>query len=151
MLRGGGGVLTQKIFGLNGFKSCNSRQKKENALENNKARVGKLDPFHDLDKKEWPCHNEHWIWKYEYLLYVCKILASDASKKKIDNNKINTTVRPPLLPCKPLHKSPPLTNLRGGGGGPDPRSPLWIRARLLLTVSRYTNYMRVFVNCTVLF
>ena len=25
----GGGVLPQKIFGLNGFKSCNSRQKKK--------------------------------------------------------------------------------------------------------------------------
>ena len=45
--KGGGGFLPQKIFGLNGFKSCNSRQKKKMPL---KVRVGKLDPFHDLDK-----------------------------------------------------------------------------------------------------
>ena len=35
--------------------------------------------------------------------------------------KIKTTFRPPLLPKHPC-KTPPLTNLRGGGG-PDPRSP----------------------------
>ena len=42
------GVLPQKIFSLNGIKSCNSRQEKyENAL---KARDWKLDSCHNLDK-----------------------------------------------------------------------------------------------------
>ena len=36
--------------------------------------------------------------------------------------KIKTSVGPPLLPIKPPHKTPPLTNLRGRGG-PDHRSP----------------------------
>ena len=36
------------------------------------------------------------------------------------NNKIKTTIGPPLLRLKHPHKTPPLTNLRGG---PDPRSP----------------------------
>ena len=40
-------------------------------------------------------------------------------------NKIKTTFGPPILPIKPPHKTPPLTNLRGG---PDPGPPLWIRA-----------------------
>ena len=35
-------------------------------------------------------------------------------------NKIKTTFGTPLLPIKYPHKTPPLTNLRGG---PDPRSP----------------------------
>ena len=59
--------------------------------------------------------------------YFSIILASKGSQKKNDNNKAKTTVGPPLPPIKPLHKIPPLTNLRGGGV-PDPRSPLWIRA-----------------------
>ena len=40
------------------------------------------------------------------------------------NNKIKTTIGPPLLCLKHPYKTPPLTNLRGGGG-PD---LLWIRA-----------------------
>ena len=47
--------------------------------------------------------------------------------RKNYQNKKKTTFGPPLLPIKPPHKTPPLTNLRGGGG-PDPRSPLSIRA-----------------------
>ena len=40
------------------------------------------------------------------------------------NNKIKITFGPPLLPSKHPHKTPPLTNLRGrGGGGPDPCPP----------------------------
>ena len=51
------------------------------------------------------------------------------ARKKIENNKAKTTVGLPLPPFKPLHKIPPLTTLKGGGGA-DPRSPppLWIRA-----------------------
>ena len=43
---------------------------------------------------------------------------------KKDYNKAETTVGPPLLPIKPLHKMLPLTNLRGTTPGPplDPRS-----------------------------
>ena len=37
-------------------------------------------------------------------------------------NKIKSTFGSPLLPIKYPHKTPPLKNLRGGGG-PDPRSP----------------------------
>ena len=52
------------------------------------------------------------------------ILASEASQKKIDNNKVKTTVGPPLLPMKSLHKTPPLTNLRGvRTPGPPPLDP----------------------------
>ena len=77
--------------------------------------------FHNLDKgnteKGWPFHTEHWSWKYVYMWYICII---------IDNNKVNTTVGPPLLPIKPLQKTPPLTNLRGvrTPGPPPPPPPL---------------------------
>ena len=54
------------------------------------------------------------------------ILASEASQKKFDGNKTKTTVGPSLLSIKPLHKT------KSQGGGPDPRSPLWIRACLQL-------------------
>ena len=55
------GVLPQKIFSLNGVKSCYSRQEKyENAL---KARDWKLDSCHNLDKgnieKGRPFHTEN--------------------------------------------------------------------------------------------
>ena len=48
--------------------------------------------------------------------------------EKIHKNKIKTTFGPPILPIKIPHKTPTLTNLRGGKGGwgPDP-APLWIR------------------------
>ena len=36
-----------------------------------------------------------------------------------EKNKIKTTFGPPLLPIKCPHKTPPLTNLRGG----DPATP----------------------------
>ena len=41
-------------------------------------------------------------------------------------NKIKTTFGPPLLPIKYPHKTPPLKNLRGGGGvrTPGPPPPL---------------------------
>ena len=54
------------------------------------------------------------------MLYVCIILASEASHKKFDNDKANTTVGPPLLPIKPLHKTQPLTQISGGSGPPVP-------------------------------
>ena len=52
---------------------------------------------------------------------LCIILASGAGQKKKFKNNLWT----PLLPIKYPHKTPPLTNLRGGGGGAglDPRSP----------------------------
>ena len=63
--------------------------------------------------------NPLWTWEwfgfFKYLHYV--LLASGASQKK----SLKTTFGPPLLPIKYPHKTPPLTNLRGGG--PDPRSP----------------------------
>ena len=47
----GSGVLPQKIFGLNGVKSCNSRQEKyENQCPFIKARDEKLGSFYNLDK-----------------------------------------------------------------------------------------------------
>ena len=42
---------------------------------------------------------------------------------KIDNNKVKTTVGHPLLRMKPLHKTPPLTNLMGGLDPPPPMDP----------------------------
>ena len=41
------------------------------------------------------------------------ILASGARQKKFDYKKVKTTFGPPLLPIKPPHWNPPLTNLRG--------------------------------------
>ena len=97
------------------------------------ARDGKLDSFHNnnLDKgnieKGWPFHTEYWTWKYNVCIYVIRLYNTGerSEPEKIVNNKLKTTFGPPLLLIKPLHKTPPLTNLRGG---PDPRSPLWIRA-----------------------
>ena len=47
--------------------------------------------------------------------------------RKNYNNKIKTTFGPPLLPINHLQKTPPLTNLRGGGvrtpGPPPPLDP----------------------------
>ena len=43
------GVFPQKIFGLNGVKSCNSRYKNMK-MPYHKARDSKLDPFHNFDK-----------------------------------------------------------------------------------------------------
>ena len=38
-------------------------------------------------------------------------------RSEFDNKKVKTTVGPPpLLPIKSLRKTPPLTNLKGGGG-----------------------------------
>ena len=82
-----------------------------------KARDSKLDPFHNLDKGNIEKKDD---------LYILSILHSGVCiqfvklwramrARKVDNNKVNTTVGPPLLPIKPLHKTPPLTNLRGGG------------------------------------
>ena len=43
--------------------------------------------------------------------------------RKKYNNKIKTTFGPPLLPINHLHKTPPLTNLRGGGVSEPPGPP----------------------------
>ena len=43
------GVVPQKMFSLNGVKSCNSRYKNMK-MSYHKARDSKLDPFHNLDK-----------------------------------------------------------------------------------------------------
>ena len=90
-----------------------------------KARDSKLDLFHNLDKGNIK-KNDCSILNIAFgrgVCIVCKIMASDASQKKNDN-KVNTTVGPPLLPIKPLHKTPPLTNLRGGGMSGTPVPPL---------------------------
>ena len=61
-------------------------------------------------------------------------MSSEANQKKIDN-KVKATVGPPLLPIKALHKTPPLTNIRGSGSPvlspPLPLDPrlAWIRLR----------------------
>ena len=49
------------------------------------------------------------------------------------NNKIKITFGPPLLPSKHPHKTPPLTNLKGGGV----RTPLKIRQRRGLVLIFY--------------
>ena len=49
------------------------------------------------------------------ILTLCLILASGASQKKFDYKKVKTTFGPHLLPIKPSHWTPPLTNLKGGG------------------------------------
>ena len=59
------------------------------------------------------------------ILTLCLILASGASQKKIDYKKVKTTFGPPLLPIKPPHWTPPLTNLKGGEGVPDHAPPTY--------------------------
>ena len=104
------------------------------------ARDGKLDSFHNnnLDKgnieKGWPFRNilsiELGSTMYVYMYNVCIILASEASQKKNVNNKLKTTFGPPLLLIKPLHNTPPLTNLRGvRTPSPPPLDPR-LRAKL---------------------
>ena len=76
----------------------------------------------------YTCHMFVWYWRAK-------------RARKNDNNKVKTTVGPPLLPIIPPHKTPPLTNLRGG---PDPRSPpldprllydcLWVWVQSALSV-----------------
>ena len=54
------------------------------------------------------------------MCYVCVILPSEGSQKKIDNNKVKTIVivGHPLLPVKPLTSD---KSQRGGGvSGPPP-------------------------------
>ena len=46
--------------------------------------------------------------------------------KKFDYKKVKTNFGPVLLPIKPLHRTPPLTNLRAGG--PDPLPMLQMEA-----------------------
>ena len=55
-------------------------------------------------------------------MYICLYNTSGerSEPEKNVNNKMKTTFGPPLLLIKPLHKTPSLTNVRGG---PDPRSP----------------------------
>ena len=53
------------------------------------------------------------------------VVLSILPEKKNDINKVNRTVGPPLLPNKPLHKTPPLTKFRT----PPPLDP-----RLLIDV-----------------
>ena len=58
------------------------------------------------------------IWKLgfgfdKYLNYLYIIRANAASQKKNSENKIKTTLGPPLLSIKLRDKTPPLTNLRG--------------------------------------
>ena len=47
----------------------------------------------------------------------CILLASEG-------NNIKPLLEPPLLPIEHPHKTPPLTNLKAGGGVPDPCPPL---------------------------
>ena len=93
------------------------------------ARDWKLDSFHNnnLDKenieKGWPFHTEYWTWKYNVYIYVIRLYNTGerSEPEKNVNNKLKTTFGPPLL-LKPLHKTRPLTNLRGGPPPPlDPR------------------------------
>ena len=94
------GVLPQKIFGLNGVKSCNFRRNKHgNSTFINKARDSVYDGRRDNPFE----------------------LGGDSDFSNF-NTMFNTDER-----------SEPENNYKNkikisGGGGPDPRSPLWIRA-----------------------
>ena len=60
-----------------------------------------------------------WTWKwfgfFKYLHYMYDT-GERSEPEKIIKIRKKTTFGPPLLPIKPPHKTPPLTNLRGGGG-----------------------------------
>ena len=119
MSQGGGvwGSSPKNIFGLNGVKSCNVRQNEHGNGTFIKARYSVYD-----GRRDNPLNLE--VIRIFQIFSPCIILASGASQKIFYKNKIKTTFGPPLLrlPIKYPHKTPPLTNLRGGGG-PDPRSP----------------------------
>ena len=50
------------------------------------------------------------------------IMYNTGERSEPEKKKIKTTFGPPLLPIKYPHKTPPLTNLRGGGRTPGPPS-----------------------------
>ena len=52
--------------------------------------------------------------------------------EKFEYKKVKTTFGPPLLPIKPPHWTPPLTNLRGGGVSRPCPSYLCLRGKLVL-------------------
>ena len=81
-----------------------------------KARDSKLDPFHNLDKGniEKRMTVTYRILHSGVCIQFVKLWRAMRARK-VDNNNVNTTVGPPLLPIKPLHKTPPLTNLKGDG------------------------------------
>ena len=120
-----------------------------------KSKEGEVGSFHNLDKgnkeKGWPFLTEHWTWEYVYIFHVygCIILASEASQKKIDNDKANTTVGPPLLPIKPLHKTPPLTNLRGVRTPGPPPSGSALGSVNVCLVFKWDNWLVVVLRCSI--
>ena len=70
----------------------------------------------------------YWILNLVVCIYVIRLYNTGerSEPEKKDNNKLKTTFGPPLLHVliKPLHKTPPLTNIRGGGSGPPSGSAL---------------------------
>ena len=69
-------------------------------------------------------------------MYTCNMLVKYWRAKrarKNDNNKVYTTVGPPPLPHKTSIQDPTSDKFQGGGGFPDPRSPLWIRACCMIS------------------
>ena len=81
-----------------------------------------------------------------WLHVICLYNTGERSEpeKEEDNIKVKTTVWPPLLPIKSLHKTPPLTNLRGVRTPGPPSGSALVRT-CISRVNRYskdTNFLR---------
>ena len=69
----------------------------------------------------------YWTLNFEVCIHaICLLSTGERIELENDNNKVKTTVGPSLLPIKPLHKIPALTNLWGPDPVPPSRSALAI-------------------------
>ena len=81
-------------------------------------------------RKEEPLDLEM-ISSFQTLLYSIRIiLASEVSQNKNYNKKIKDNLWIPSPTHQTSMQDPKSDKSQGGGGGPDPRSPLWVRTCL---------------------
>ena len=64
-----------------------------------------------------------WTWKWlEFFKRLWISMYYTGGQSEPEKKKIKATLGPPLLPIKYPHKTPPLSNLEGGGGGREVRT-----------------------------
>ena len=127
---GESGGPPQKISGSDVVKSCSSRQDKHrNALPQNPGNF--CDDFKKENvEKGWPFHTfdlGKWLEIFKLFFYMnVRYRRAKWARKKI-RKRLRQSFDPffyIILPIKPTHRTPSLTNLRG----PRPSVPLlWIR------------------------